>query len=31
MGGKFGQNLSVETCMEVVNCKLIKQDEIICL
>ena len=31
MGGKLGQNLSVETSMEVVNCKLIKRDEIMCL
>ena len=29
--GELGQNLSVETSMEVVNCKLIKRDEIICL
>jgi hypothetical protein len=31
MGGALGQNLSVETSMEVVNCKLIKNDEIMCL
>lgn len=31
MGGKLGQNLSVESSMEVVNCKLIKYDEIMCL
>jgi hypothetical protein len=31
MGGNLGHDISVEISMEVVNCKLIKHDEMLCL